>query len=600
LQEPALSMNSTYLCTNDRIGSLQRRITKSRHMKKQKKAIRRYTCYLLLFFLLHYAGPLSAQKLFLSDSANLILKSIPEPSRDSFFYEQGKYYYAFYTRESYHRAMECYLEALRIAIKYNHQQVITRCYFGIGSVYDANNNFHEAIRYYKMHYDGVLMSRPFEVSKLLRATYNIAATYEKANNMDNAYLYALKMGEMVNWVTDLEQKQKYLLLIAHVLSTTNKEQFLEYFKRLPDSVSFKDEELAYGRLYAESKSQYYIYTGKPEKAVDPILAELAHTRDSVPLLNLVIEYYALVHDYEKAYKYQQILSDVDLRTLDRNTYGDINYRLLEADNLLKQRDNKLLILKEQQLNLRSTLLYLLSILLTVGLGITFFFYRRFRTRSRVMDKQNNLIKKQYLTNTLLLKEIHHRVKNNLQIISSMIELQLNKPETDLFFSMRDIQTKMRTIAIAHQMMYEENELKQVSLQTYFEKMVTVTLEILAVFTNPMKKQIHMNGNKLDIEILITLALAVNEMLINTVKHVMPYVNECHINMECIKQNGKFHFTYTDNGSNFHDCETAKSMGTGMRLIRKLARQIDADINITAQPEGNLQYLLVFSHEPKQS
>src|ERR1700754_3877182 len=107
-----------------------------------------------------------AQKSFLSDYAFEQIKNIPEQSQDSFYLVQGKYYYAFYTRESYRKSMECYLEALRLAIQYQHPKVILKCYFGIGSIYDANNNLAQAIHYYKLHYDGVLKERPFNAKNI--------------------------------------------------------------------------------------------------------------------------------------------------------------------------------------------------------------------------------------------------------------------------------------------------------------------------------------------------------------------------------------------------------------------------------------------------
>lgn len=452
-----------------------------------------------------------AQDAFLSDYAREQRKSIPLEQQDSFFLVQGKYYYAFYTRESYRKAMECYLEALRLAIQYGHQNNIVRCYFGIGSIYDANNNLPQAIRYYQMHYEGVLKARPFNAAYILRATYNIAATYAKAKDTLNAYHYTLKMGQMLGWIKDSAQLDNYRLLMAHTFSGIGKDdEFRQYFKPVAGHNDFRDGELAYGRLFAEAKSKYALLSGQQNEVIPPLLQELAHTKDSIPLLNLLHKSYAQLGHYKEAYDCELLLVAADMRSMDKTTYGDINYRLLEADNLLTQRENTELQLNEQALHLKSSLLYLLTILLLIGLVVTLFFYRRFRLRNKFAAAQNKLTQQHDATNTVLMKEIHHRVKNNLQIISSMVEIQLNKPENDLYSSMREIQSKMRAMAIAHQMMYEGNEMRHVDMQTYFEKMVAMTLELLVVNGNPVQQQIRMHGNKLDLEQLITLALAVNE------------------------------------------------------------------------------------------
>lgn len=544
--------------------------------------------------------PVRAQDGFLSDYGQEQLKGIPPEKQDSFYLVQGKYYYAFYTRESYRRAMECYLEALRLSIQYKHKSVMYQCYFGIGSVYDANNNLPQAIRYYKMHYEGVLQARPFNPPNVLRATYNIAASYAKAGDTSNAYLYTLKMGQMLDWLTDSVQRQEYNLLIAHLFNSAGKkDEFIQYFERIKDRSDFRDGELAYGRLFAEEKSRYALYTGHNNDVAAPLLAELAHTKDSIPLLNLLHKSYAQLGQYKEAYAIQQLLIDADMRSMDRSTYGDINYRLLEADNLLKQRENTELQLNGQELQLKSSLLYALAALLTTGLVVTLILYRRYRSRSRITSQQNKLILAHDETNSLLLKEIHHRVKNNLQIISSMVEIQLDKPENDLYFSMREIQSKMRTLAIAHQMMYEGEEMKEVDMQVYFENMVTMTLELLAAPANPIEQRIRMHGNKLGLEKLIILALAVNEMLVNSVKHVLPYVSDCYIAMECRLLDGELHFTYSDNGPDMTEGNVGTiTTGTGIRLIQKLARQMDAKIMVEKEQSGKIQYLMIFSKTNK--
>jgi two-component sensor histidine kinase len=540
------------------------------------------------------------QRAFLSDYANEQLQNVPPDQQDSFFLVQGRYYYAFYTRESYRRAMECYLEALRLAINLKHQDIIIKCYFGIGSVYDANNNLPQAIRYYKMNYDGVLKERPFKPINILRATYNIAATYAKAKDTQNAYHYSLKMGQMLNWISDEKDRENYRLLIAHTFAGIGKnDEFMEYFSKIPASVEFKDGELAYGRLYAETKSRYALQTGKRGEVIAPLIKELARTKDSIPLLNLLLKSYAALGDYKKAYECQQMLITADMRSMDRSTYGDINYRLLEADNLLKQRQNNELKVNEEELRFHSSILYTVSLLLALVLAITVYLYRKFRTRNRFANQQSNLIQEHNEVNTLLMKELHHRVKNNLQTISSMMEMQLNKPETDLYFSMREVQAKMQTLAIAHQMMYEQSELKDVDLQTYFEDMVDMTLETLSVSAKPIEQRINMYGNKLPLEKLVILALAVNEMVINSVKHVLPYADDCYIAMECKLIDGEMHFTYSDNGPGItvgqETDETVSTItGTGIRLIHKLARQIDAKILVEKENNSKVQYLLIFN------
>lgn len=243
--------------------------------------------------------------------------------------------------------------------------------------------------------------------------------------------------------------------------------------------------------------------------------------------------------------------------------------------------------------MEATKIYLLWTLLFFTVIITLLLYRRVR----FISEQKKLIVIKDEHKGTLLREIHHRVKNNLQIISSLIELQIDKPDTDLYSSLREIQTKMRTIAIAHQMMYEETELKNVDLQTYFENMVATTFEIL-VATHSIQRRIRMNCNNLHPEVLISLALAVNEMLINTVKHVLPYVEHCFVEMECKSESGQLHFTYSDNGPGAQKKKLGKITGSGIRLIHQLARQMNAKLMVEIHKSGKVDYLIVFDQLPE--
>jgi len=540
---------------------------------------------------------LQGQEALFSDSFRAALKRVPQERRDSFYYEQGKYYYSFHTRQSYHIAMECYLQSLKAALQYNRQEMVIKDYFGIGAVYDANNNIDNALKYYKLNYDKIVQLHSNEPVLILRAAYNMASVYIKGKRNANAYIYIKKMEEELTRTRDKIVNAHYHLLITNMLGKLDeKEDFYRYYHSLPQDIIYKDGELAYGRQYAEVKARFLIYEGRLQEAVEPLMEELAVTNDSVPLLNTIISTYAVAKEYKQVYEYQLLMDDVNRRTLDQSLYADINYRLLEADNLLKERDNKLLLMKEQQLNVRSAILYGITILLSGGFLLTFLGYKKFKKQNNITKEQNIQIRKQNSTNELLLKEIHHRVNNNLQIVNSLIELELSKPSGMHYFSMQEIRIKMRSIALAHQMMYENSHFENVDLQSYFTKMINITVEVFDVPANSVIAGIEMHEQKLNLNRLVPLALAVSEMLINTIKHVLRAKGSCTVSIECWEENEKLYFTYSDNGPGlpFEDLDQAK--GTGVRLLRKLAQQMQASIGVNKTEAGVTQYTLVFDKD----
>jgi len=547
-----------------------------------------------MIILLLFGGQaqLLGQRAYLSDYANEQLETVPQEHQDSFFLVQGRYYYAFYTRESYRRAMECYLEALRLGIQYGHQDVVTDCYSGIASVYDANNNLKQAARYYKMYYDRVLKRRPFTPTEVLRATYNIAATYAKAKDTATAYHYTLKMSQMIGWVKEDTARARYLLLIAHTFENIGKSQdFLDYFEKIPRDMRFRDGELAFGRLYAESKSRYAYLKGKRAGITAPLLEELAHTRDSIPLLNLLVDAYAALGDYQKAYETQELLINADMRSMDRNTYGDINYRLLEADNLLKQRDNSELQLNGQKLRFRTSILYTLSTLLAAGLALTLLLYRRYRLRHKFVHAHNRQLEAYDAANKRMVREVHGSTGSNLQQIGLLIPAG---GETGREWALSATRSRLQAASLAHQLAAASEEAATTDMQAYFE---TLTAGLPGIFGLPeevLSCSIQMNGNRLCAVKLASLGLAVNEMLISSISAYETGSGPVHIAMECRFREGELHFTYRDlslppaSEGNVTVLQT-----TGTRLLQQLCRPLNAKIQADRKESGT-EYLFIFS------
>ena len=553
---------------------------------------------LLTFLLLSVFGwqPVHAQKSFLSDYALEQIQHIPEEKQDSFYLIQGKYFYAFYTRESYRKSMEYYLEALRLAIQYKHSELILKCYFGIGSVYDANNNMEQAIRYYKLYYDGILKERPFNPNNILRASYNIASTYAKAKDSVNAFHYTLKLAQMLDWIKDPVEHDQYCLLIAHIFADIGKQaEFIEYFNKISPTATFADGELAYGRLYAETKSRSALYRGKNDSVVQPILFELTRTRDSIPLLNLLITSYAAIGDYKKAYECQELMIDADRRSMDKTTYGDINYRLLEADNLLRQKKNSELQVTAQELRFKTSLLYSISFLLALGLAITWYLFRRYRIRSKMNDRENLLNKQHQEANHFLLKELHVSINGSLDEMSDSLDVLFQTLGHTPEELKKEIKAGIASISIAHSILEEHDEINQVALQPYFDRLIRQTFEIFEMEDAKVDWKINMLASQMDVIKLIPLAMAVVELLKNTIRNSFALSKYVTIEMNCRLMEGEYHFTYKEETQREHESYMAAGVitKTDTKLLYDFLKQLDAKVLVNEEVVGRNELLIVF-------
>ena len=179
---------------------------------------------------------------------------------------------------------------------------------------------------------------------------------------------------------------------------------------------------------------------------------------------------------------------------------------------------------------------------------------------------------------MLMKEIHHRVKNNLMVISSLLNLQSkyikDKAALEVF---RESQHRARSMALIHTMLYQSTDLKCINFGDYITKL---TQELFRTYVT--SDNIHLNLDVgdilLDINTSIPLGLIVNELVSNSLKHAFPHGEDGVITVKFHKNNDHYSFQVADTGIGFpEDLDFRKTNSLGMRLVNTLTDQIDGEI-----------------------
>ncbi|HYG50676.1 MAG TPA: sensor histidine kinase [Flavobacteriales bacterium] len=193
---------------------------------------------------------------------------------------------------------------------------------------------------------------------------------------------------------------------------------------------------------------------------------------------------------------------------------------------------------------------------------------------------------------ILLQEIHHRVKNNLTVISSLLNLQINNAtQSESRQLLSDARNRVLSMSLVHQKLYKGRNFNKIQFDNY---LVELTRDLL--YASPLKDVIQLKESlepcEMDISRAIPLGLIVNEIVTNSVKHAFKnYSGSAQITIE-LKKNRDFYLRISDNGPGF-DFETNKSStaSLGLTLIESLAEQIDGKITCTAK--NGSHYELVF-------
>ena len=203
-------------------------------------------------------------------------------------------------------------------------------------------------------------------------------------------------------------------------------------------------------------------------------------------------------------------------------------------------------------------------------------------------KTNVMLEAQNKENVLLLKEVHHRVKNNLQIVVSLLRIQgsdISSEETKSHFN--DAINRIMTISLIHQKLYELGELSTIEFKEYIRDLVT-EIKSLHVCDIPIEKVFYVNIEGMDLKSVVPIGLILNELITNSIKHAFDNTEKPQINIELYNTiDEKAVLLYTDNGT---WKETSKP-GFGTELVQTLADQLDGKLT-----REKSVYIIIF---PKQ-
>lgn len=194
----------------------------------------------------------------------------------------------------------------------------------------------------------------------------------------------------------------------------------------------------------------------------------------------------------------------------------------------------------------------------------------------------------------LLKEIHHRVKNNLQIVSSLLNLQSDNIEDQKYLAlMKESQNRINSMALVHEMLYKSKDLSKIELKEYI---MVLSSSVNMSYSSPAK-EIRFNykiepGIFLEIDMMIPIGLILNEILSNSYKYAFKNAQKGLITIILNKDNGMLNLSVYDNGVGLDINFDIKKQGSlGMQLIHMLGEQIEAKMKVSSK-EGT-RYDIIF-------
>jgi two-component sensor histidine kinase len=297
-----------------------------------------------------------------------------------------------------------------------------------------------------------------------------------------------------------------------------------------------------------------------------------------------VAYYEAKGNTDKAFKNLKIVNQIEDSLNVRND----KRKLWQAEMKIKSEvfNEKLKTIQNDNAigtNTRNAIILSLFVLLAIALIV----YQKIKKDNKVIEKQKNLLEQSLLEKEVLLKELHHRVKNNLQIISGLFEKQINKTDDPKVKQIiKEGQDRVFSIALVHQNLHQSELASGVQFNNYLNLLIKNIVD-----TNNFEEKSIEIITKVDDFIMnfdhaISVALIVNELITNCYKHAFVNRSEGKIEINCSLQEQKVYLSVCDNGIGFSTNEGNSSNKTlGMGLLKGLARQIKGAVNIASNENG---------------
>jgi two-component sensor histidine kinase len=202
---------------------------------------------------------------------------------------------------------------------------------------------------------------------------------------------------------------------------------------------------------------------------------------------------------------------------------------------------------------------------------------------------------------VMLREVHHRVKNNLQIIISLLNLQSRYiSDTTTLSAFKESQNRVRAMALVHEKLYQSTDLSTIDLNNYLTFLGDNLFQFLGMKGRGIKLTMDIHDIFLAIDTAIPFGLMINELISNSLKYAFPGGRKGEISIAIHRQDHTLNILYKDNGIGIpkdFDWRNARSMG--LRLITALVDQLDGTIELD-RTVGTLFTMVVHEKEPHGS
>jgi two-component system, sensor histidine kinase PdtaS len=500
-------------------------------------------------------------------------------------------------------ARDFHLRTIEKAEKAKHWEMVEDGYHGLGTLYGMLSDFDESVRYYLLsikaaekwgNQEGIVFShqnisntylkaKNYDMAlKMIEKTYQEALALRDSSRIANVlrvygnikialkdYEDALNKHEAAKYIFEKQGNteclaESYLSIGDIYFQWKNYAQAEHYFSEctkistfLPN-YSHADLYNKYGKLFqAQDRTEEAIHTFQTSLVLTDSMGFKDIARESHLSLAAIFSEQA---QFDSAYLHlkmadrmaEKLFQETQQKSLTEAEFKfDVEKRDLQIDAQQKQLSQSQLI----RWILIGSLFVLAALLLIT--------WKQMRAKQRT-NKRNELI----------VKELHHRVKNNMQTIASMMRLQARQAQDPAVSAiLLENKTRLETFSMLHQQLYLADNIETLNLQPFIQDIIEKTRYSNGLDDTQLQTHLRLENTTLNVETALSVGLILNELLTNSLKYAYPSLNKSkplEINIDILED--RFH--YADNGNVLQaDFDFKNKAGFGIQFISSFAHQI---------------------------
>ena len=510
------------------------------------------------------------------------------------------------------KAADYAMDGLRLGESLNDLRATAMAYSDLSNLFWKQSKFDKGIEY-GLKSEVIFKERGIKDMDYSFTLYVIGNSYLSLKDYPNAQKYfklALAQSEQYQFYNNLADiyialNELYTLTGDYEKAAANARQAIRYSTLLGNNFMLMRSWLSLAKLQNLLKS--------PQLAIESLkncLRVAGENFGDEYFLNQAYKElgkaYAATGNYQQAYaaflKYDVLKDSVFTSESDQRVSKlQTEFEVAQKESTIKTQQESI----SQQKKLQTLTLGAAGLLVLVLVGV----YRNYRDKRLIntkleglnvnLEQKNNLLDKRNAENELLLKEIHHRVKNNLEIVSGLLALQaaqIDHPSAQAV--MQASQNRVQSMGIIHQKLYQKGNLAGIEMKDYFQNLGENILDTFNA-ADSIRILCNMQPIELDVDTAVPIGLIANELLTNALKYAFAAKKEGQIIISLAPTDNadEYIFEVADNGIGKVETITPKGTGFGTELVNLLVKQLDGQLTVNSS--NGTHITIQFKHSKLQ-